>query len=225
MSVPGVAVCIPAYEEADYLPGLLRSLVNQTVKPSEVVIADSSNNYGYELAQTIASHYGVRVIRTDSGNVSKARNDAYFNTRAEVIVFADADSRLDPNYIESMRDVPDFRIKQGAVTYYDSPVHAFLYSIMDRIRTQPTGPGMTLTRATLDYTGGFNESIEIGKGQSGEEAELANRVSQAASSKCYIRAWETTIRISARRIKSVGLTRYLTGNPWDDIGFRSHRRT
>lgn len=212
MSVTSIAVCIPAYEEADYLPGLLNSLTKQTVKPNEVVIADSSNSYGHYLAETIASNYGVRIIRTISGNLSKARNDAAHNTRSSVLIFVDADSVLSSDYIESVLDVRTGKIKQGRVRYFDaSPVNESLYALVDTFRTQPSSSGMTVTRETFNVISGWDESFIFGI--PGEDIDFANRV-KVMYGKCYVRA-KSTVYLSARRISMVGVSGYLFGSPWD----------
>ncbi len=217
-----VAVCIPAYEELDYLPGLLRSIVNQTLFPDEIVIADSSNDHTHSLTREIASRFGARVTRTIKGNVSRARNDAALMTRSDVLLFADADNILAPNYIASVANVLPGKIKQGRVAYYNgNPLAESLYTIFDRLRSQPVGSSMAITRDTFSAVNGFDERFVLANGDHGEEADLANRVRAYYGAKCYVRAWETTVYTSARRINKSGLTRYLTGNPWEELGVRT----
>ncbi len=104
MSNPKVSVVLPCYHVEQYLPGIHRDLVAQTVKDIEIIYINDGG--GERLSNMIHAFAGAdnRVVAVDkeNGGVSSARNLGIETARGEWLVFVDPDDRLGPYYIESL---------------------------------------------------------------------------------------------------------------------------
>src|SRR5436853_1319451 len=110
MSNQTLALCIPAYNAAEFLPRLLRSAVAQTIPFDEIwVYDDCSNDHTGETA----AEFGASVVRGDVNHGCAFGKNALANrTTCNWIHFHDADDALYPNFVEQahqwMRDdAPD----------------------------------------------------------------------------------------------------------------------
>lgn len=100
--LPGVTVCIPCYNQAEYLQQSLLSALAQTVPPAEVIIIDD----GSDLEIVVPSepddypHIPVRVVRVTNRGLVGARNCGLMLARTAGYLPLDADDWLEPDYIE-----------------------------------------------------------------------------------------------------------------------------
>lgn len=96
----GVTVAIPCFEQADYLPHALDSVMGQSVHPVRVlVVDDGSPVQGHEIKET-CEHYGVDYVRVTNRGLAAARNAAIMLTNTFGFLPLDADDWLDERYIE-----------------------------------------------------------------------------------------------------------------------------
>ncbi|MDB9347424.1 glycosyltransferase family 2 protein [Nodularia spumigena] len=96
-----LALCIPAYNAASFLPRLLKSAVAQTVPFDEIWVYDdcSSDNTG-----DIAKEFGAKVVHGDiNRGCSYGKNVLAEKTSCEWLHFHDADDELYPNFVEQAR--------------------------------------------------------------------------------------------------------------------------
>jgi len=110
--MPGqtLALCIPAYNAAEFLPRLLRSAVSQTIPFDEIWVYDdcSEDNTG-----AIAEGFGAKVVRGDvNRGCSYGKNALASRTHCDWIHFHDADDALYTNFVVQARkwthdDAPD----------------------------------------------------------------------------------------------------------------------
>jgi len=95
-----LALCIPAYNAAAYLPRLLTSAVNQAIPFTEILVYDDCST---DSTAAIARSYGANVI---SGSVNKGcsfgKNALAEKTTCEWIHFHDADDELLPNFTRTI---------------------------------------------------------------------------------------------------------------------------
>jgi glycosyltransferase involved in cell wall biosynthesis len=94
-----LALCIPAYNAAAYLPRLLESAVSQTVLFDEIWVYDdcSTDNTG-----EVATKFGAKVVRGDvNRGCSHGKNTLALHTNCEWIHFHDSDDALYPNFVET----------------------------------------------------------------------------------------------------------------------------
>lgn len=97
-----VSVVIPALEEQDYLPQLLTSIENQTHRPIEVIVADSSPGRPGELTEEICRHAAATYLYVAALGVAHARNQGAAYAQGDILVFSDADNVFAPDCIESL---------------------------------------------------------------------------------------------------------------------------
>lgn len=93
------SVVVPAYNVERTLEGALRSLLDQTLRPLEIVVVDDgSSDATADIAATFSDP--VRLIRKPNGGTASARNRGIFESRGDVICFLDADDRYEPDRLE-----------------------------------------------------------------------------------------------------------------------------
>ena len=94
---PTLALLIPAYNAASYLPRLLKSAARQSEQFDEVWVYDDGSTDDTAL---VAQSYGARVVRgaTNRG-CSAGKNALAARTSADWLHFHDADDELYPNFV------------------------------------------------------------------------------------------------------------------------------
>jgi glycosyltransferase involved in cell wall biosynthesis len=91
-----LALCIPAYNAAAYLPRLLSSAANQLIPFDEILVY---NDCSTDNTSTVAKQYGAHVIQGDvNRGCSHGKNILAQNTCCDWIHFHDADDELLPNF-------------------------------------------------------------------------------------------------------------------------------
>jgi glycosyltransferase involved in cell wall biosynthesis len=116
-SLGQIAVIIPSHNYGRYLSAALDSVLEQTVRPEEVVVVDdSSTDNTREVVRSYEEH-GVRYLRVDFRNAHLTRCAGFQATRGEVVCFLDADDRLSPEYFE--RGLEEFRHQAIGIVYSD----------------------------------------------------------------------------------------------------------
>lgn len=101
MKKHSLALCIPAYNAASFLPRLLKSAVAQSIPFDEIWVYDdcSSDDTG-----EIAKEFGAKVVRGDvNQGCSYGKDILAKKTSCEWLHFHDADDELYPNFVEQAR--------------------------------------------------------------------------------------------------------------------------
>jgi glycosyltransferase involved in cell wall biosynthesis len=97
------ALIVTVKNEADSLPRLFETLVMQTTKPDEIIIADGgSTDNTLTVLRAAPPALGLRVLERPGTNISQGRNAAVAQTDAEIIASLDAGVRLDPRWLENI---------------------------------------------------------------------------------------------------------------------------
>jgi glycosyltransferase involved in cell wall biosynthesis len=99
-----ISVVIPALNEEDSIRRLLEDVLNQTLKPAEVVITDggSTDKTKEIIEEFIAAGAPVRLIRVTKSMPGRARNLAAQEVRTPWIAFTDAGITLAPDWLEAL---------------------------------------------------------------------------------------------------------------------------
>jgi glycosyltransferase involved in cell wall biosynthesis len=127
---PTVSVVINTFNDAEFLPDALDSVLAQTNPPDEIIVVDDGSNE--DPGPLVATRYpGVRFLRQDNQGLAAARNTGLNAARSEMIVFLDADDRLLPAALES-----------GLDCFAQAPACGFVFGGHRRIDTkgEPIGP-------------------------------------------------------------------------------------
>jgi len=104
-----VSVIIPVYNEEKTLPRTVRSVLNQTLAPAEVILVDdgSSDKSGLICDDLAGKHACIKVIHMDDEGVSAARNRGLAMATSERVTFLDGDDAMDPHMLERLSTLMD----------------------------------------------------------------------------------------------------------------------
>jgi glycosyltransferase involved in cell wall biosynthesis len=98
-----VSLIMTVRNEASSLPRLLDSILAQTVRPAEIVIADGGSTDGtQELIRSYTDKLPLRLIEMPGANISQGRNAAIQNASHDIIAATDGGVRLEPRWLEEL---------------------------------------------------------------------------------------------------------------------------
>ena len=144
---PGlVSVIIPTYNRERWVAGAVRSVLEQTYSPVEVIVVDDGSTDG--TADALGG-FGdqIRYVRQENAGVSAARNRGMAESRGEFVALLDSDDtwlpwklRLQVRILREYREVGMVWTDMTAVDPDDRVIHArFLrrmYSAHTRVRIE-----------------------------------------------------------------------------------------
>lgn len=100
------SVIIPVYNEEKYIASCLRSLVEQTRKPSEIIIInDGSTDNSKIKIQNAKIQFKIKnltILSQTHQGPGTARNFGAKHAIGKILVFVDADMRYDKNYLKNL---------------------------------------------------------------------------------------------------------------------------
>lgn len=117
-----VSVIVPVYNGARFLAETLRTALEQTLPPHEViVIDDGSHDASAAIAEATP---GVTCVRQPNRGAALARNHGIALASGEFVVFLDQDDRLTPDAIEvgvaALSARPEAAFAYGRSVYIDA---------------------------------------------------------------------------------------------------------
>jgi glycosyltransferase involved in cell wall biosynthesis len=94
-----VAVVVPCHNYGHFLAEAIRSVLDQSRPADEILVVDDRSTDNTEV---VAREFGREVgyIRINGGGPSAARNAGAKVVKTDLVVFLDADDRLDPMFLE-----------------------------------------------------------------------------------------------------------------------------
>lgn len=97
-----ISVVIPVYDAAPYLERCIRSLLDQTRPPDELIFVNDGSTDGSMdiLIRHAAENPHIRVLTRPNRGVSAARNAGLDVARGDCLYFMDADDSLHPQALE-----------------------------------------------------------------------------------------------------------------------------
>jgi glycosyltransferase involved in cell wall biosynthesis len=98
---PTITAVVPAYNASGFISRAIRSALDQTVPPDQVIVVDDGSA---DDTADVAGSFPVQVIRQKNGGPAAARNAAIRAASSEWIAFLDADDAWHPDKIE--RQIP-----------------------------------------------------------------------------------------------------------------------
>ena len=114
------SVVIPAYNEEQYLPRLLKSIEIARANYSagsdqiEVIVADNDST---DATAEVAALHGARVVTVAKRRIAAARNGGARVARGEILCFIDADSAIHPQTFDEV----DRAMKTGRYVWGAGP--------------------------------------------------------------------------------------------------------
>ena len=99
-----ISIIIPSYNQAQYLPDTIESVLKQTKKPREIIIVDDGST---DNSLEITRKYPVKVISQVNKGLSSARNTGIMNATGEWILPLDSDDLLMENCLERLTKITE----------------------------------------------------------------------------------------------------------------------
>lgn len=93
-----ITVSISSYNQQEFLPDAIESVINQTIPCEIIVVDDGSTDNSLEIARK----YPIKVISQVNKGLSSARNTGIMNATGDWILFLDSDDMIVPDCIEVM---------------------------------------------------------------------------------------------------------------------------
>lgn len=172
---PLVAVIIPTLNRYIYLKDVLHDLEKQEYKNVEVIVVDQSDNFDAAFYQQFS--IPIKLVRQTQKKLWTARNNAVKHTKAELLLFFDDDSRVEPNWISEHIKCIDFfnaDISAGVSLAVIGQKISDSYNYF-RWATQFDSGNAMVKRAVFKRTGLFDEQfngMRMGDGEFGYRAYL-----------------------------------------------------
>lgn len=187
-TLPAISVVVPVRNEAKTIRPLLQGLMNQTLRPAEIVITDGgSTDTTRELIAQFSGDAPVTLISEAFALPGRARNVAVQNAQSEWIAFTDGGIRPERDWLENLsRPVADdptidvvygtyepeiktFFAECAAIAYVPPPL------VVDGDMVRPYSIVSALMRREVWQTaGGFPEHL-----RSAEDLLFMRKVEQA----------------------------------------------
>lgn len=141
-ALPSVSIVIPAYNEQKKIEGCVLAALDQTSPALEIIVVDNkSTDATAAVVQALQVTYPdapiVYLQQFDVQGLIPTRNMGLDYATGDVIGRIDADSVLEPNWVEAVQAVfadPDVMGATGPVIYYDMPLRRFGAIADDAIR-------------------------------------------------------------------------------------------
>lgn len=160
-----ISFIVPAHNEAQLLGTTLAALhaAAATVgQPCEIVVVDDAST---DATAQVAQHGGARVVRVAYRHIAATRNAGARAACGEVLVFVDADTRIDAVVLAAALDAlrhgaigggATVRL-QGRLALYER-LSAHVAAWVLRLTRIAPGCFVFCTRAAFDAVGGFDET-------------------------------------------------------------------
>lgn len=141
-ALPRVSIVVPAYNEEQTILACVEAALVQTVPAHEVIVVDnrSTDRTAAIVAELQAANPDAPLIllrQFDEQGLVPTRNLGLDSATGEVIGRIDADSVLEPNWVEEVQKAfvdPDVAAATGPVLYYDMPLRRFGLRADDTLR-------------------------------------------------------------------------------------------
>ena len=162
-----ISVIVPVYNAEAYLAEALDSVLDQTLRPDEIIVADDGST---DTSAAIAERYGVTLLRQSNTGVSDARNLAISRATGDFIALLDADdiwpeTKL-ADQVDALRQHPEAGYALGYQRYLfegDRPADWFV-----RTHVEDSEPGYSpsvwmIRRSVWDRVGVFEPGRRLGE--------------------------------------------------------------
>jgi glycosyltransferase involved in cell wall biosynthesis len=209
---PVVSVVIPTYCEENTIEGCLRSIRNQDFNEGKIesIVVDS---HSPDNTRVVARKLADKVIDLKARGVGKARNTGAKKAEGRIVLFVDADTFLDKNFVSEMyKTFSDSRVVCVAgvlknlerLTPADRLFAIFHYGFLNRLSMVtaffgfPLFPSVCIgaRKSVFEKIGGFAEDMACA-----EDVAFSRKMGE--NGKCVVNK-KATAYTSVRRITNYG---------------------
>ena len=169
-----ISIIIPTWNEENYLPKLLDCIKKQTSKNYEIIVVDDNSD---DKTREIAKNYGCKVIvemKNRKGNPGIARNLGATIAKGDILLFFNADIKIDDNFLENALyeikkrslDVAGAYINPITDKFIDKVfigIFNFIVSITQFFYPNACGDCIFCKKWLHKKVGGFDETILLGE--------------------------------------------------------------
>lgn len=174
---PLVSILIPCLNEEGVVGRLLGDLQANTLGDFEVVVCDNGSTDGTaaEVQRFAERDARIHLIQLGEPGVSRARNMAARHAKGRYLLFLDADTRLNPDFLqlalEQMQarrlDVATFPLSVKSRRLVDHLLCGLANVIITLLSifhpTSPGSAGYLVRREAHEHSGGYDESMHFGE--------------------------------------------------------------
>lgn len=160
-----ISVILPMYNYGQYLAEAIESVLNQSVKPLEIIcVSDGAIDNSVEIARK----YPVKIIEKENGGLSSARNAGIREAKGEYIMSFDSDDIMRPDCIKDHLELIDDKsiVTCGLLAFGKDNYTAFPReaTIPILLKTNCIYSNTLFPRKAWEEVGGFDESLEMRAG-------------------------------------------------------------
>ncbi len=94
-----ISIVIPTYNEEKYIGETLESLMKQTLKPDEIIIADYNSK---DNTKSICESFNVKFVKVDKPGIGYGRQIGFEHAKGDIFVSASADVFYPINWLEEL---------------------------------------------------------------------------------------------------------------------------
>jgi glycosyltransferase involved in cell wall biosynthesis len=207
-----ISFVVPARNEADYLPNCLRSLAHlETDHEYETIVVDGDSE---DRTPAIAREHDARLVEGPGESIGTGRARGAEHAEGEWLAFVDADTVVEPDYVEEMLEFVDAHDLDAATSRCrmdgrrSTLVQATINRVFPRLE-YPILPGFNffVNRSVYEAAGGFPDVPN-------EDTAFSRRLARK-----YDTAYHPKVLVetSGRRIHEWGLTGTLLHYVWLDL--------
>ncbi|MCS6956323.1 MAG: glycosyltransferase [Patescibacteria group bacterium] len=204
------SIIIPTLNEEKFLPKLLTDLTKQQKKDFEVIVVDSvSIDKTKKTINQFKKNLRIYFFQIKKKNVSYQRNFGASNAKGDYLIFLDADSRIQPSFLEKVEKfilknkglvfIPYVKPEKKDILY--KPLFDLANILVEFSQKLPKkfslGGSIIIEKNFFKLIGGFNEKLFIS-----EDHELIERASDYGVQIKFIK--NSPVTFSLRRIKKEG---------------------
>ena len=166
---PGLSVIIPAWNEAEFLPGTLEALesaLSQVAIRAEIIVVDNAST---DDTAAVAEAGGAKVVTEPERKIARVRNAGAEVASGRWLLFLDADTQVTSEHLMAVQVAWSGSLAgAGAPVTLDAPLSRF-YAVGMRAwnalsrRFRVAAGCFVLARADLHHAiGGFDERLYAG---------------------------------------------------------------
>ncbi|WP_323897996.1 glycosyltransferase family A protein [Aeromonas caviae] len=102
-----LAIVIPVYNVEKYICSALNSVLNQTIKPEQIIIVDdgSTDKSAQLIEPIVRDAENITFVKKNNGGLSSARNYGFSFVNTEYVYFFDSDDILKDDFVADFKDV------------------------------------------------------------------------------------------------------------------------